>query len=296
MPVERNIKSAFSHIASMYKLFLKIIKAMCIIKIISQHPECFKLCHLPHCSIPQVTLLSFSYTVLQKCTLHTKHSRWTGRKHEVAHAPHLCPSGDAQRKGPHVGEVRRGSLRILGALIPKANPGLGVLNAPFSSGLGPPLGPWASPQLSWSQIPPIVPGGDGHGTVGASLGVDPAWASRPQDPLRSHHEDCLSRGCDWPQVNLTQKAMLCPGAQEVAPEPRLGGESIVDGEGQGRWVPWMKKALGRLEGGRVTVHPGEVLWIRTHRALSAKQGVRGHCRLGVGRRHNPGGPTRATAS
>lgn len=174
---------------------------MCIIKIISRHPECFKLCHLPHCSIPQVTLLSFSYTVLQKCTLHTKHRRWMGRKHEVAHASHLCPSGDAQRKGPYMGEVGRGSLRILGALIPKANPGLGILNPPFSSGLGPPLGPWASPQLSWSQIPPIVPGGDGHGTVGASLGVDTAWAPRPQGPGWVQQDALRDAGASLPRAD-----------------------------------------------------------------------------------------------
>lgn len=72
------------------------------------------------------------------------------------------------------------------------------------------------------------------------------------ETLRSHHEDCLSQGCDWPQVNLTPKAMLCPGAQEVAPEPRLGGESIVDGGvwGGARAVGSMGEEGSREAGGR----------------------------------------------
>lgn len=62
----------------------------------------------------------------------------------------------------------------------------------------------------------------------------------------------------WPQVNLTSKAVLCTGAQEVASEPIFGGESIKDGAkgralqaGAGRGPgsgggAWVRKALGRL--------------------------------------------------
>lgn len=128
------MKNPFSHIASKYKLFENLKRA--IVKIISQHPV-FNNTIISHCPIAQVILPSFSHTA-EMVSAH--HAYRCIHREETGSHMHSPTTWDAQRKGPHVGGARRG----LGVLIPKAQPKAGfgldlrVLNPPFS-GLRTPL-------------------------------------------------------------------------------------------------------------------------------------------------------------
>ena len=171
-PVEINMKNPFSHIASKYKLFENLKRA--IVKVISQHPV-FNNAVISHCSIAQVILPSFSHAAKMVSAHHAYrciHREETGSH---MHSPTTwgCPEEMAARgrgaqglRGSHSQSTAKGRVW------------------PWPQGIAPYL--FWTPHTSSGSNPgltsQIAPGRDGHSTAWAPLGVGTGPGSWPPGP------------------------------------------------------------------------------------------------------------------